>query len=267
MPDLRPTAVLAVALSLVVVGEAGGVTASTAANEFVSHRAFYEMRLGRTTSQSKIIGADGRMAFEWREQCDGWVVQQQYLLEFADAEGNVRDLNSRYSNYESKDGKRYEFLVKKSGLATSEDEIKGSAARASSAGIDGPAVATFERPEELRHDLGDGTMFPSAHTFALLDIAASGGKFFSARIFDGSEVERESVVTAAIGSEKMGAGTGFAAADGRYWPIRLAFIEPTYEMNVDLLLNGIARTLTLDYGEYEIVLSLVDLEVFDRPRC
>ena len=49
---------------------------------FQSHRAFYKMSLGKIKNNSDIIGVEGRMIFEWRSVCDGWSVNQRYLMQY-----------------------------------------------------------------------------------------------------------------------------------------------------------------------------------------
>ena len=78
-------------------------------NNFQPHRAFYKMALGTSKSTSGIVGVDGRMVFEWRSVCDGWVVEQRYLMRYQKEQGPATVTDTEYSTWESKDGKKYKF--------------------------------------------------------------------------------------------------------------------------------------------------------------
>jgi hypothetical protein len=57
--------------------------------------------------------------------------------------------------------------------------------------------------------------------------------------------------------------------------VRLAFFaagdqgsaNPEYELALDLLGNGIARSMLLDYGDFAVDARLVQLQALPRPRC
>ena len=58
------------------------------------------------------------------------------------------------------------------------------------------------------------------------------------------------------------------------WSVRFAFFAtgdqgayPEYELALDLLGNGIARSMLLDYGEFAVDSRLVQLQALPRPRC
>ena len=59
------------------------------------------------------------------------------------------------------------------------------------------------------------------------------------------------------------------------WNVRLAFFaagdqgsaNPEYELALDLLGNGIARSMLLDYGDFAVDARLVQLQALPRPRC
>jgi hypothetical protein len=59
------------------------------------------------------------------------------------------------------------------------------------------------------------------------------------------------------------------------WSVRLAFFaagdqagaNPEYELALDLLANGIARSMLLDYGDFAVDARLVQLQALPRPRC
>jgi hypothetical protein len=255
---------------LLLAAAGPGAAVADARASFLPHRALYEMKLGRSKNGAEVADVNGRMAFEWRDDCDGWTVEQQYLLRFLAATGAVNDVASRYTTWESKDGNRYRFLVTKQHGGDTSNELDGEASQQPETG----GEARFRKPEAKTFKLPAGTLFPSAHTFALIDKARAGTTFFPSRMFDGGELEGENPVTAVIGRPAMLDKPMSPELAERYWPIRLAFFSPDgntaapdYEMDVLLHENGIAHALNIDYGEYVIAVKLLKLEMLPAPAC
>ncbi|MFD2264942.1 cell envelope integrity EipB family protein [Lacibacterium aquatile] len=239
------------------------------------HRAIYTLKLDKAKSASGVVGASGQMFFEWADACDGWVIEQRYRLKMAYNEADELNLNISFVTWESKDGSRYRFTVKKWNDGELTEELAGTArTRAGKSG-----EATFTQPERSKFDLPRNTLFPSAHTIAVLEAAKAGQNFFAKPVFDGGLMEGASDVTAGIGAVHAGDA---AATDpllrARWWPVRIAFFNasdagepgegtPTYELGMTLLENGIARGMTLDYGDYSVKATLDKLEALPRQKC
>ena len=58
------------------------------------------------------------------------------------------------------------------------------------------------------------------------------------------------------------------------WGVRFAFFatgdqgaNPEYELALDLLGNGISRSMLLDYGDFAVDARLVQIEALPRPKC
>ncbi|MEQ8396864.1 DUF1849 family protein [Thalassobaculum sp.] len=247
--------------------------AAPSADGIVAHRALYKITLARATSASEIIDVRGRMGFEWRDECDGWAIEQRYLMSFAKASGDGYEISSSYTTWEAKAGNVYRFIVERERGGGSE-QVKGRGVMPLPLGS-GSGKAVFSDPEHKEFLLTADTLMPSEHTLRLIDEAKKGKKFFQATVFDGSEVEPGSLVSAVIGSPKSTpAAIDHPALAGSYWPVRLAFFKPgqtesapDFEMSVDLLENGIARRMLLDYGDFRVAMTLERLEVIDRKGC
>ncbi len=262
------------ALTLAVGAFAGGATTAAAAAVVQPHRALYAVSLESAASSSDVIGVSGRMGFEWRDDCDGWSVEQRYFMDFSRADGENFTLQSKYTTWESKKGDFYRFVVERYRGDTVE-RVEGRASMPLPLGSDG-GTAEFSAPESLEFELGSETMFPSLHTVRLLEAAVAGRRFMRAEVFDGSEVEPPYLISAVIGDQREEAAPIDAdAAQGPFWPARLAWFptddnaaEPDFEMTVELLHNGIARSLTVDYGDFSVRMVLEELEALAVPaRC
>lgn len=247
--------------------------ARAASAGIVAHRALYKVSLAGTTSSSEIIDVNGRMGFEWRDDCDGWAIEQRYLMSFTRASGDGYDISSKYTTWESKAGDVYRFIIERERGGGSE-RIRGSAALPLPLGTgDGKATFSDPKPEEILLD--SDTLMPTEHTLRLLAEARQGRRFFRATVFDGSEVEAGSLVSAVIGGPRLAKPPiDHPALTGEYWPVRLAFFRPggaesrpEFEMSVDLLGNGIARRMVLDYGDIRVAMTLERLETLDARAC
>ncbi len=234
------------------------------------HRAFYTMSLAGAVPGSEIVDMEGAAAFEWREDCDGWIVEQRIVARYRSAERPDHQSDNRYTAWESKDGKRLRFFSLDKGSGAPDAKTRGVATRP-----DGAAgVARFAEPEAEEFALPADALFPSAHTFALLERARAGARFFAAPLFDGGELEGAAPVTAAIGLPRPGKPEGGPLLSVRYWPIRMAFFGygdrgsgPEYEISADLHENAVASALTIDYGEFSVAMALERIEAVEPPSC
>ena len=245
--------------------------ASPAVIAIKPHRAIYTMTMGSAKNGSNITGVTGRMLFEWADDCDGWAVQQHLQLHFNYAEGDESDISSTVISWESKDGKRYNFNVRR---MTNDKETENFRGRASVGERGGSGKYAIPK-DKKEVSLIAGTLFPSAHTKLILEKAMAGEKLFTRRVFDGSDEDGQADVSAFIGERRENPQAAEANASLRdnpllaqpAWPVRLAFFKPDtetgesdYEMDLVLLANGVARSMLIDYGEFAVSGTLSSLE-------
>lgn len=243
--------------------------AAANAQQMASHRAVYDASLVRG-DKARVIDIAGRMVFELRDACQGWGVTQRYILKFFDGEGGTRSLESQFEGWEDKAGGAYRFKVRNFGDAVVDKEFKGFANMPRGGGS---GRAAFSAPKAAEFALPATTLFPVGHSRSLVARAAGGDKFWSAHVFDGSELEGASLITAAVGA----AGRLKTPIDGlpaSYWPIQLAFFKandpgalPQYEMYMRQHANGIASEITMDYGDFTFRMDLVELAILSPASC
>ncbi|KAA0589922.1 cell envelope integrity EipB family protein [Azospirillum oryzae] len=272
-------AVLAAAVSTGALLAASPVLAQPAATSMAAvaariqpHRAIYTMSLASARNGSKVSDVRGRMMFEWADACDGWTTEQRFQLRFVYSEGDDMAMNTNYTTWESKDGLRYRFNVRKLVNGEVDEEVRGEA----NLNRDGAGTAQFTKPEPQEMDLPAGTMFPTAHTLAILDHAERKDPFFARTIFDGSDAEGPTEVSTVVG--KPGAPTDGGKDPllkvGKAWPVRMAFFptqsdsaQPEYEMSLHLLENGIAESMQIDYGDFTVNAVLDKIEALPKSGC
>lgn len=275
---LAPVPVLAAAPA---VADAASVPAGkiTAAN-MMPHRALYKMTLDSARNGSTVTGADGIMYFEWEDACTGWVIDQRMDLTFLHDNGDNVSIGSAYSTWEAKDGSRYRFTYRRLVNGELNESLRGSATMPEAGQ---PGLATYQGEESREVKLPAGTLFPTAHTIAMLNAAEHGDKLFNALMFDGTDTEGLSEISAVISKARPVqselARTGWTAdkkAEG--FPIRMAFFStssddgqpesaPDYEMDTAMLPNGVSEYLLIDYGDFKMRGTLEKVELLPAPKC
>jgi EipB-like len=272
------------AVSTVVVIIASALTVASAAPAVVpvsaeasAHRALYAMTLDHADSTSSVDGATGTLYYEWGDVCDGWTVQQRYKLVIHYQQDPPVELTSNYLTWESKDGTSFRFNDRETRNGNLDQDIRGTAKLSAR---DHSGVAIFERPKPQRFNLAPGTLFPTAHTFALIEAGLSGRNYLAANVFDGSVVDGASQVSAVIGKTRqdnldaLPGGVKSPLLGHRNWPIWLAFFSdatkdatPDYALGMHMLENGVSSEMSIDYGDYVIKAQLKSIEALPKPGC
>lgn len=267
-------------ISLACAGAAFAVAltaASADAQSIVPHRAGYELRLESVRPGSGIVDAVGVLSYDWADSCDGWTVGQRYVLDISRGEGPAFRVTATYSNWESKDGLRYRYYVKrsrKSGAGNEPEEVRGDAR------IDAKTHAgnaNFEKPRKKTLRLPKGTVFPTAHTAILLKKAAAGEKFDRRFVFDGSELEAPSTISAFILPKRKtppGGHPKVLTLPQPVWPVSLAVFSgegraesPEFEMTIYLQPNGVVPEMTMNYGDFTVRGTLKVFEALKKAEC
>lgn len=265
----RVAAVFAVA----VLGLFSAPVAAVAA-DIQPHRALYSVSLGQTAASSTVVEVQGRMGFEWRDACDGWAVEQRYAMEFFRSDGDSSVIQSTYSTWESKTGDVYRFFVKRD-RGDGEERIEGRAVMPLPLGS-GAGSVTFTEPDSQEIVLPADTLFPTEHTIRMIDAAASGTRFLRAPVFDGGEPEAPSLISAVLGKGRSDNPPAIEAeaVQGTYYPARLAWFgpdsegsEPDFEMSIEVLANGIARSIVVHYSDFSVRMTLESVEPLPKDAC
>lgn len=242
--------------------------------DILPHRAIYEMELDNAESRSNVADVEGFMVFEWRDSCDGWSVTQKLAMTVYYSTGESTDFGWTLNSWEAKDGLKYGFFVRRLQNGQEQEAFRGSAE------MEGPGKggsAHYTEPERRDLDLPPGTLFPTAHTLAVLRAAEAGKPLFWSEVFDGSDEEGLFGVGAIIGKRtELGKDakirkelTGVPS-----WRLGLAFfpnhskeLEPEHEQNLRLYRNGVAEDLVLQYGDFSVRTTLKTLDTLPPPGC
>ena len=243
----------------------------------VPHRATYDMKLSVARPNSGIVEVNGRMVLEMVDSCEAWEVKQRIKLKFLRNDGEEFDTDSSFTSYETKDGLGLRFSVRNIQDQEVEEELRGHADLEATGG---KGRASFSLPEIRSFELPAGTLFPTTHLALIIRHARDGDKSVSYSVFDGARLDGAFTVNAVIGKPPRGAGAPVVRGDvgllrQQSWGVRLAFFaagdqgtaNPEYELALDLLANGVARSMLLDYGDFAVDARLVQIQALPRPRC
>lgn len=259
-----------------ITGSAGGAFADAGAN-ILPHRAGYELTLRSVKSGSGVIDVNGILSYDWADSCDGWIVEQRYVLRVIRGEGPAVEITASYANWESKDGLKYRFNVKR---GQGEPDGEGVSEVQGEATLDGKGkggIVRFEKPEPQTIKLPEGTLFPTEHTLLLIEKAKAGEKFDRHPVFDGAEVEGPSMMSAFLLPRRDTPPGGKPAALTVPQPVYPASIAvfsdgekaemPSFEMTIYLQENGVVPELIMDYGDFSVRGRMKIFEKLKKAEC
>ncbi len=274
--------VVAVAAVAAAVMAPSDEAQALAAGQMVPHRAIYEMTLEDVRSGSGISAIDGRMVFEFTgSACDGYSLNMRMVTQMTDSQGRTNLTDLRSSTWEQGNGKKFRFQSAQYLNDKLGDVTMGRAERAKP---DEAVIVKLSQPSRDELDLSGPILFPTQHSFKLIEKARQGQTVFQAKIYDGSEKGRKVYETTAFIGNMVGAGADAAtleqaAKDKKLdrlpsWPISIGYFEltdddltPSYQIDFRLYENGVSRELLIDYGEFTIHGTLSSLEYLKAKTC
>lgn len=245
-----------------------------------SHRAFYEISIGRVDFNSNIVDARGRMVAEWRQACDGWTTNQRLIVSMAPSEGDPIESEVTMTTFESLEGDAYSFDSETKVGGETVEQVRGNAKRP---GRGLPGTATYSEPRGLKLDLPGNTVFPFEHTIEILEAAERGERRAISYYFDGSQpgispMIANTLILGKPSNATVGKYKKFGKlSDAKWWSVRLALFDgkavgsgneaPEFEMTQLLQDNGVVRKFEFDYGKFTLVAGLVKIVEIAEPKC
>ena len=236
-----------------------------------AHRAEYALTLDSVRQGSSVTGVKGNMAYEVTDACDGWAVRQRLDMTLTNRDGQNVQMVSDYLTWESKDGTKLRFRMKQTSGAEVTEQVEGDAQLASPGGT---GAIHYTQPEDKTMPLPQGTLFPMAHTEAIITAAEAGKKFLTLPLFDGTGAEGAQNTSVVISS--WGGPSAAPYADLAELPsgrVRVAFFArkadtqaPDYEVGMRYWENGVADGLNMDFSDFAVNGKLVAFTV-PAPHC
>lgn len=246
--------------------------AAVAAEGLMPHQAIYELSLPKAgESGSAVVGASGRMFFRQERTCDSWLVANRLQVVLNLANGETTGLETDQQFVEALDGDRMTFRVSQR-MADTQVALSGEAARQPDGGI----LATFQRPQGAAFEMPAGTLFPMAHTKALIAAAEAGQQQHTAFVFDGSLPEMFEISSFVLGQSDhpFPADPSGAVAEDPAWRIRIAYFQaskaetqPSTEMSMILYGNGVTADVVLDLDGIALAATPRSFKRLPEPDC
>ncbi|WP_428391822.1 EipB family protein [Lichenicoccus sp.] len=230
-----------------------------------AHHARYELTLASVQGGST-VAASGSMTYQVIDACNGWATQQQLRLRTVSRDGGATDLVSDYATLEAKDGRHLTFKIKQIADGTVAEQVSGEAMMRASGG--GRIRYTLPHPEIVA--LPPGTLFPMAHTAAIIRSARGGQKSLSVPLFDGTGTDgaQDTYVTILGWHAAPSASDHPALAALGSSRVIVAFfargpqtITPDYASTMRYFDNGVADHVLMDFGGFTMRATLTNLVI------
>jgi len=230
------------------------------AEAMASHRAAYRLNLASVRPDGQIGQAEGTMAFEVRDACDGWTTRQRLALTVVDRAGQEIQTASDYSTWESKDGRRLRFTMTQSSQGAISQRVSGEAELNGENG----GTVRYEEPAAAQMTLPPGTILPMAHTIRTLALARAGQqRMLVTPLFDGTTAEGAQDSTTLLSAWTAAqANPRFPLlADQASARMNIAFFNreasagagtPEYQVGLRYFANGIADDMKMDFGDFTL---------------
>lgn len=256
---------------------AAGFALPAAAQELQPHRAVYDVTMLDKGKPGG--GPPGTYAFELKQTCDGYVINQRMRLQLEISQGAMVVSEQTSTMTESRDGKKLHFEHHSAVNGKETSQMRGDA----TLDDDGQGQALFTIPEGQSVALPKGTVFPNTMTRITIQHAKAGDGGFDTLFFFGEKVKPPQQVNVVIGRvpKRLAdykipeGGESLAENRGRIY-YRGAFFdahpkdksgEAAYEMSSLMLDNGIELYGTHEEGESGIEYRINRLESLPKPTC
>ncbi|MBA8880364.1 cell envelope integrity EipB family protein [Phyllobacterium myrsinacearum] len=263
--------------SMSAIGLSGSSMALAAGTAtLVPHRAIYDLKLDNAQESSGITGLTGRMVYEFNgSDCEGYTTNFRFVTRVDMEEQPQRVTDQQTTTFESGDGAKFRFVNKTFVDQSLTKEVRGDALLAKD-----KTEISLTKPEANKENL-EFSQFPTRHMQELIGKAIAGDVFYQTKLFDGSEdADKVMATTVVIGKSAAGDSDDETKKMGALekentWPVSIAYFDdadkseglPSYRINFKLYRNGVTRDLKMDYGDFSMTGKLVNLELFDAPKC
>lgn len=236
------------------------------------HIATYKITLDKSAGNNEIDDANGIMTIKIWDTDDGWVFEQNSTLFIYSASGEGEQIHTNVATWQDYAGNHYRFNSRTLRNEQEEDVIRGVAHKGAK---NAPGKIIYHLPNYMEIDIPNETIFPLHHLINAIRYARRGKTVISNIVFDGSAETQEAVaVTTTISQPKeVKIKVDSAIPKGlnlsKVWsmnlgvyPLNSKSADPEYEIKQDVFDQGIINTMTLDYGNFQVVATLDKIEFF-----
>lgn len=233
------------------------------------HKALYDINLVATRSGSQIVNIKGKMFYEWKKTCEGYITDHRFQLKYEYTDSPALQITSDFSTYEMLDGSQFNFSSRRKRNQDIYEEYRGAASVDSEI-----ARADYKIPEAASFEFSSDAYFPMGHTVEMIRQASMGNKFFNAVVFDGSDDEGPVEINTFIGKGvnpmallNPSKQLDMELLNNKAWKVQMAVFPvfddaetSDYEMEMVFHENGVISDMFIDYDDFSVTQKLVALE-------
>jgi hypothetical protein len=228
--------------------------------------AIYDLSLVKVRTHD-VIGATGQMRFSVADGCTGWGTTQHMTLLIRNADDSLTKTVTDYITWETKDGNLLTFILREND--NDGKTIIDDAGTAIHTAADKSGMITYSVPANRLMAMPPGTLFPMAHTQAILDAGVQGKKFISVPLFDGTTDDgAQHTFVAILGRNGPAPNTSPDLAKLASTNVDIAFYErknsdqnPDFRSQMRYYDDGVATGILLDFGDFVMLGKLDRLSI------
>jgi hypothetical protein len=237
-----------------------------AAPNLTGQIAVYDLSLEKVRTHD-VTGATGQMRFAVADGCTGWGTTQHMVLLIRNADGSLTKTVTDYVTWETKNGSMLTFNL--SERDNDGKPVIDDAGTAIHAGSDGSGTITYSTPANRVMAMPPGTLFPMAHTEAILNAGEQGRKFISVPLFDGTTDDgAQHTFVVILGRGAHGKPPFPELAKMTSTDVDIAFYErknsdqnPDFRSQMRYYDNGVANNIMMDFGDFVLLGKLEHLDI------
>jgi hypothetical protein len=235
------------------------------ADGLTGQHALYDLTLSKVRTHD-VTGAAGQMSFDVVDGCAGWATTQHMTLLVRNADGTLNKAVTDYITWESKDGKTLTFSLRE---RDNDGKVQTDAAGSATKKPDGTGLITYTTPAHTELKLPAGTLFPMAHTEALLAASTDGKKLIAPPLFDGTTPDGAQATFVAELGHQGPSKTDFPAlnnlpsadVDIAFFPRKADDENPDFRTQMRYYSDGVATNIVLDFGDFIMTGKLEKLSI------
>ena len=239
--------------------------------QLLSHNAIYALNIERINKNSSLEGGQGRSVFKIKQVCNGWDVNEDYILIYELANNKNAKSFSSHKTFENTNGTQHSFEHNEKSDFNGENNYEGFIQKINNK-IIGSLIS--KRSKDLSFD--QDVLFPVDHLKKLIDIAKNKGSVFTSKVFFGSENKKFIKIVSAFINKKRNSNikNNIYLSTKMVWPIKLAFYsndtkqsKPDYEITVELDDAGIVHSYEVNYGDFVVKANLQKFKIIEKSDC
>jgi hypothetical protein len=180
-------------------------------------------------------------------------------------------MSSDYATWESKDGLKFRYHMRQTTDTAVTSQTDGEAVLPK---VGAPGEARYTSPHDSTSPLPAGTVFPMAHTAAIIAAARDKQHFLSLPLFDGTDENGAEDSFIVVLDWKPPASSTWPALSPlpstrvhiSFFDRALTGVTPSYEATMRYWDNGVADDMKMNFGDFIMNAKMKDFAPQPR-RC